>query len=196
MIYSIIDIYKIIYSPMSKKYKIIFNTSDNKQEFSILLNNNYAKNVAMASENISSVLLSQYELFINLLTQLDLKISKVFIKKSSDGFNTLIRIYSRKDDTYFNLNSYIGDATILALKSFVNIAIEKGLLNEKKKNNINPSDEVQECHHYPEEIRIDRKSNESKILMLQTALDDCLVKENYESAAFLRDRINILNKDK
>ena len=74
MSYSLIELYKIIYCPVTKKYKVIFNTIDQEFKFSILLNNNYAKNIAMASENISSILLSQYELFINLLTELDLKL--------------------------------------------------------------------------------------------------------------------------
>ena len=35
-------------------------------------------------------------------------------------------------------------------------------------------------YNYPEDIKIDKNSNESKILILQTALNDCLVKENYD----------------
>ena len=189
MTYFLIEIYKIIYCPISKKYKIIFNTLDKKQEFSILLNNNYAKNIAMASENIGSILLSQYELFINLLTQLDLKISKVSINKKAENFNAMIRIVSIKNDISFNLNSYIGDALILAFKTFVEIEISKELLIKKTEKNFNRPKKYYD-------ISVDLKSNENKILMLQTALNDCLVKENYESAAFLRDRIKILNKNK
>ena len=62
MNYYLIEIHKIIYCPITKKYKIIFKTLDQEKEFSILLNNNYAKNIAMASEGIASILLSQYEL--------------------------------------------------------------------------------------------------------------------------------------
>ena len=193
---SVIEIYKIIYCPITKKYKIIFNTSDREKEFLILLNNNYAKNIAMASENITSILLSQYELFINLLTQLDLKINKVIIKKKIDNFNTVIEVYSRKDDLSFNLNSYIGDAVILAIKSFVSITIEDELLLDKKEKSIKASNEVRMKYNPSETITINKKSNSDKILLLKTALNDCLVKENYESAAFLRDRIKTLNKEK
>ena len=77
MNYSIADIYKIIYCSITKKYKIIFNTLNTNKEFIVLLNNNYAKNIAMASENITSILLSQYELFINLLNELNFKINKI-----------------------------------------------------------------------------------------------------------------------
>ena len=180
MTYFLIEIYKIIYCPISKKYKIIFNTLDKKQEFSILLNNNYAKNIAMASENIGSILLSQYELFINLLTQLDLKISKVSINKKAENFNAMIRIVSIKNDISFNLNSYIGDAIILALKSFASINITKELLDNKEEKNTNFSNQEKKYYNLSKVISANRESNESKILMLKTALTDCLIKENYE----------------
>ena len=196
MSYYLIELHKIIYCPIAKKYKIIFKTIDKKSEFLILLNNNYTKNIAMASENIGSILLSQYELFINLLTQLDLKINEVIIEKKAEGFNTVIKIDSIKKDISFNLNSYIGDAIILALKSFVSINITKELLDNKEEKNINFSNQEKKYYNLSKVIPANRESNESKILMLKTALTDCLIKENYESAAFLRDRIKILNKDK
>ena len=191
MNYYLIEIHKIIYCPITKKYKIIFKTLDQEKEFSILLNNNYAKNIAMASEGIASILLSQYELFINLLTQLDLKINEVIIQKKSEGLNAMIKIHSMKKNISFDLNSYIGEALILAFKSFVNIQVEENLISQKTKSNFNKS---KKYYNISEDIIINKKNNESKITMLQTALNDCLSKENYESAAFLRDRIKILNK--
>ena len=196
MNYCLIELHKIIYCPITKKYKIIFKTTDKKSEFLILLNNNYTKNIAMASENIGSILLSQYELFINLLTQLDLKINEVIIEKKEESFNALIKIDSIKKDISFNLNSYIGDAIILALKSFASINITKELLDNKEEKNTNFSNQEKKYYNLSKVISANRESNESKILMLKTALTDCLIKENYESAAFLRDRIKILNKDK
>ena len=43
--------------------------------------NSVCKNIAMASENIMSISLSQYELFINLLDELNLKIDKIILKE-------------------------------------------------------------------------------------------------------------------
>jgi len=69
-----IEIYKVIFCSQSKKYKIIFRTLENDKEFILYFEAQYAKNIAMASENIISISLSQYELFINLLNDLGLKI--------------------------------------------------------------------------------------------------------------------------
>ncbi len=196
MSYSIVELYKIIYCPVTKKYRVIFNTINQKFKFSILLNNNYAKNIAMASENISSILLSQYELFINLLMELDLKLKEVVIDKKKENINVVIQIDSQKNNISFNLTSYIGDALILAIKSFVPIKVETQLLVDNKKENIISSKKNEDYYNASQNIILDNKSHESKILMLKTALNDCLIKENYESAAFLRDRIEILNRKK
>jgi len=196
MSYSLVELYKIIYCPVTKKYRVIFNTINQKLKFSILLNNNYAKNIAMASENISSVLLSQYELFINLLMELDLKLKEVVIDKKKENINVVIQIDSQKNNISFNLTSYIGDALILAIKSFVPIKVETQLLVDNKKENIISSKKNEDYYNASQNIILDNKSHESKILMLKTALNDCLIKENYESAAFLRDRIEILNRKK
>jgi len=196
MSYSSVELYKIIYCPITKKYRIIFNTIDQKFKFSILLNNNYAKNIAMASENIASILLSQYELFINLLTELDLKLKEIVVEKKTDNFNTVLKIDSTRNNITFNINSYIGDALILALKSFIPIKITDKLLVDNREENIVFSVKNEKYYNSTRDIIVDEKTDENKILMLKTALNDCLIKENYESAAFLRDRIKVLNKKK
>ena len=196
MSYSLIELYKIIYCPVTKKYKVIFNTINQEFKFSILLNSNYAKNIAMASENISSILLSQYELFINLLTELDLKLREVVIEKKTNNLNTVIQIDSLNSNNSFNLNSYIGDALILALKSFIPIKVAEELLIDDKKDDMNLSKKNEEYYNIPQNIMLDNTSHKNKILMLKTALNDSLIKENYESAAFFRDRIKILNRKK
>ena len=65
----LIDIKTIIYSPLNKDYKILFNSMESGKEFYIYLTNKYAKNIAMASEGIASESLSTFDLFINLLSQ-------------------------------------------------------------------------------------------------------------------------------
>ncbi len=46
-----IEIYKVIFCSQSKKYKIIFRTLENDKEFILYFEAQYAKNIAMASEN-------------------------------------------------------------------------------------------------------------------------------------------------
>ena len=51
----IIELSKIIYCQLSKKYQIFFKTLNCKSYFVFSLSNKYAKNIAMASENIASI---------------------------------------------------------------------------------------------------------------------------------------------
>jgi len=197
MSYSTSIVYKIIYSSLSKKYKIIFHSiEDDKKQFSILLNNHYAKNIAMASENISSILLSQYDLFINLLTQLDLKLNSVCLEKEGSNCMAFIKIDSENVSDSFRIPAYAGDAIILALKSFVSIEISDLLFIEKKVDNTDSYNNNQFLHKTEKHDFDSNKKNKNMIMILQTALDDCLVKENYESAAFLRDRIKEISTKK
>ena len=78
----IIELYKVIFCSVSKKYKIIFRILENDKQFTLYFESQYAKNIAMASENIMSISLSQYELFINLLDELNLKIDKIILKEN------------------------------------------------------------------------------------------------------------------
>ncbi|MBI45721.1 MAG: hypothetical protein CMG66_06135 [Candidatus Marinimicrobia bacterium] len=197
MSYSTSILYKIIYSSLNKKYKIIFHSiKDDKKNFSILLNNHYAKNIAMASENISSILLSQYDLFINLLTQLNLKLNSVCVEKDKTNCIAFIKISSENGNDLFKIPAYVGDAIILALKSFVDIEISNLLFVETKVDNINLYNKSKLQNKIENHEFSPYKKNTDMMLMLQTALDDCLIKENYESAAFLRDRIKELNNKK
>ena len=194
---NLIELSKIIYCPLSKKYEIVFNTVDDSKEFVIYVSNLYAKKIAISSENIASTLLSQYELFINLLSLLKIEISDIVIKKYNNNLISIINLCDDKKNV-MQLNSYVGDALILSFKSFSNIYVEDSLLlNKVEKYHVN--------HNIDNKIiSLDNANNilansnhfENKIDMLQKALSECISKENYESAAFIRDRIKILNKSK
>ena len=194
---NLIELSKIIYCPLSKKYEIVFNTVDDSKEFVIYVSNLYAKKIAISSENIASTLLSQYELFINLLSLLKIEISDIIIKKYNNNLISIINLCDDKKNV-IQLNSYVGDALILSFKSFSNIYVENSLLlNKVEKYHVN--------HNIDNKIiSLDNANNilansnhfENKIDMLQKALSECISKENYESAAFIRDRIKILNKSK
>ena len=194
---NLIELSKIIYCPLSKKYEIVFNTVDDSKEFVIYVSNLYAKKIAISSENIASTLLSQYELFINLLSLLKIEISDIIIKKYNNNLISIINLCDDKKNV-MQLNSYVGDALILSFKSFSNIYVEDSLL-------LNKVEKYHVSHNIDDKIiSLDNANNilansnhfENKIDMLQKALSECISKENYESAAFIRDRIKILNKSK
>ena len=192
----LIEIYKVIFCSQSKKYKIIFRTLENDKEFILYFEAQYAKNIAMASENIISIALSQYELFINLLNELKMKIDKVLLKDKNNILSCIVTL-SNQNNNNIEIYSFVGDAIILSLKTFSSIYIdEKFLLDINDGNNI-----LDKFHFNNENIEDLKKGIDyrgetinSKVIILESALDECINKENYEAAAFIRDRIKQLKR--
>ena len=192
----LIEIYKVIFCSQSKKYKIIFRTLENDKEFILYFEAQYAKNIAMASENIISISLSQYELFINLLNELKMKIDRVFLRDKNNILSCIINLSDHNNNNN-EIYSFVGDAIILSLKTFSSIYIdEKFLLDINYDNNISEQFYFKDDNMGDLTKKIDNRSESinSKVIILESALGECINKENYEAAAFIRDRIKQLKK--
>jgi len=193
----LIEIYKVIFCSQSKKYKIIFRTLENDKEFILYFEAQYAKNIAMASENIISISLSQYELFINLLNELKLKIDRVSLVDKNNILNCTLNLSDNNNNNNNEIYSFVGDAIILSLKTFSSIYIdEKFLLDINYDNNISDKFYFKDDNMEVLKKTIDNReeSINSKVIILESALDKCINKENYEAAAFIRDRIKQIKK--
>ena len=192
----IIELYKVIFCSESKKYKIIFRTLENDKEFILFFESHYAKNIAMASENIASISLSQYELFINLLNDLKMKIDKVLLKDKNNILSCSINILN--DNKSVNkIYSFVGDAIIIALKTFSNIYIDEKFLVNLNDNKLASKkyfkDDTAE-EELKKNILHENNSIKSKVDILESALAESISSENYEAAAFIRDRIKQLKQ--
>ena len=192
----IIELYKVVFCSASKKYKIIFRTLENDKQFTLYFESHYAKNIAMASENIMSISLSQYELFINLLDELKLRIDKIVLKeKNNNGsVNCFLKIRNNKNE-FIEMYSFTGDGIIIALKTFSNIYIQEKFL-EKISDNKNKDffNDLDSNKIFNKEILKDKESTKEKVYRLKSALNESINNENYEAAAFIRDRIKELKK--
>ena len=99
-------------------------------------------------------------------------------------------IYFNNNDKKFEINSNITDSIILSMKTFTDLCIDSDLL-------INENKVSQKDIHIIEsnpEIHNNYIDNDSNIDVLKLALDKCIKDEKFESAAFLRDRIKVLNR--
>ena len=186
---SVVYLSKIIYCPLNQKYKVIFSTSDNLSYFFIYFNNIISKQIAMASEGIVSNQHSQNELFLTLLDSLRMKVHNIVISKIKNNLIAEIKIIDSKKDE-IQIYGNISDGVIIALKMFSNIHISDDLLV----SNTNYRDtEMQLISEDNSKYRNTNKLKEnSSMKVLEVALTECIKKENYESAAFLRDRIKEL----
>ena len=190
------ELYKVVFCSESKKYKIIFKTLENDKELVLYFDSQYAKNIAMASENIASVSLSQYELFINLLNELKIKIDKIVIEYNNGVLCSFIKL--NNNGLNIKINSFVGDAIIISLKTFTSIYIDEQLLldvnyngDDLEKNFFDNND----MDNIAKNIDYKSESITSKVTILQSALNKCINKENYEAAAFIRDRIKQLKNN-
>ena len=192
----IIELYKVIFCSVSKKYKIIFRTLENDKQFTLYFESQYAKNIAMASENIMSISLSQYELFLNLLDELKLKIDKIVFKEndSSTSLNCFLKIRN-SNNKFIEMFSFTGDGIILALKTFSNIYIQEKFLEKiSNGNNKDLFNDIDSNKIFNKEVLNNKESTKEKVYRLKSALNESINNENYEAAAFIRDRIRELKK--
>ena len=180
---------KIVYSQTKKKYNILFKSSNGNMGLCLNFNNKDAKNIAMVSENIYSPDLSQYELFVNLLNLLKMDVDNIniFSNKNNTIMAKINLLYKSKK--IINLVSDLADSIIISLMTLSDIYIDSELL----KSNV----DINNNFKYQEDSIIKKtfysSSNDSinqKVKILKNALNQCVDNENYESAAFLRDRIN------
>tara|TARA_B100000941_G_scaffold159965_1_gene113742 strand:+ start:10059 stop:10652 length:594 start_codon:yes stop_codon:yes gene_type:complete len=194
----IIELYKVIFCSVSKKYKIIFRTLENDKQFTLYFESQYAKNIAMASENIMSISLSQYELFINLLDELKLKIDKIVFKENKSNGNGSMNCFLKirnSNNEFMEMYSFIGDGIIIALKTFSNIYIQEKFLEKTSDvNNKEFFNDVDSNKIFNKEILNNKETTKEKVYRLKSALNESINNENYEAAAFIRDRIRELKK--
>ena len=187
---SIIELSKIIFCQESKKYQIIFRQSNKDNFFIVYFSNKYAKNIAMASENISSSSLSQYDLFIDLLDHVNLNIEKILIKKYKNTLTSFIYLNDIENNK-IKINSHIADSIILSIKTFSKIYLDENLLVHKENINTNFLKDIKTNSVFLNDNKY--FDNISNVEILKNALKKCIKDEKFETAAFLRDRINFLN---
>ena len=178
-----ISISKIIYSHSDKKYKIIFSQVLKEKHFSIFLPSENAKKVAMSLEGINSESLSSYDLIINLLSLSKIKLDKVILFSLNDKLVSNINL--KLDKNKFVINSSLSDSIILSIKTYSKLQIDESLLTD--------NDSLFNNTKYDESFdNISSKNSSNYIDLLKKMLNDCIEGEKYETAAIIRDRLQIL----
>ena len=143
----------------------------------------------MASEGIVSAQQSQYELFLRLLDSLKIKVSNIIISKNSNNLTSNIKLIDSKKDE-IQIYGNISDGIILALKTFSKIHIADNLLVSREDLTNSNMEKISSGNsNY---MKIDQLKENARMKVLESALTESIKKENYESAAFLRDRIKEL----
>ena len=78
------EIYKITFNQFSNNYKLLLREINSSNYCEIDIMSHDAKNIALSREGISSSRLKTYDLIINLLNSLSVKINKVVLSKKNN----------------------------------------------------------------------------------------------------------------
>ena len=91
--------------------------------------------------------------------------------------------------------SFKGDGIIIALKTFSNIYIQEKFLEKiSDENSKDFFNDLDSNKIFNKEILSNKESTKQKVYRLKSALNESINNENYEAAAFIRDRIRELKK--
>jgi len=181
------EIYKITFNQLSNNYKLIIREINSTNYCEIDVMSHDAKNIALSKEGISSSRLKTYDLILNCFNVMNIKIDKVIISKKNNFITSKIVLVI--DNQKKVLESNFIDSIILSLKTFSVLLINNKLFKEDK-------DLIYENLKF-----VDLSNNSLKLLgsndrveRLKKTLNRLIEKENYESAAIIRDRIDKILK--
>ena len=181
-----IDISKITFNQISKRYSIHFTTKDSKSSFEIKVTSEVAKKISMSIEGITSDILSPYEMFINLIDFTKLKISKVVIVRKKENIESKISLFHKDRNKSYDFYLSVTDSIIIALNTLTDIFIDSNLLNKQTTIDIKENAE--------RKVAKNSYSLEDKLLSLKQAMEYSIKSEKFETAAKLRDKIIELKK--
>ena len=170
---SIID--KITYLPNSSTYNIIFKSIDVILKCTLQVKISDAKNIVLANEKIKSDRLKTYDLFLDMISLVKIKINEIHITKTDSNINSFMYINYKNKKHKLEL-SYI-DGIIISMLSLSPLYIHEDLFSDFShkldltENNytISPNDTLNK---------------------LKKSLKIFINNEEYESAAIIRDKIN------
>ena len=178
------EIFKIRFNQSEGNYKLIFKEIQKDNFCEVNIRSFDAKNIALSKENIISDRLKSYDLIINILNALSVKIDKVIINKQNNQIFSKIIILTNNQK--IEIVSNFVDSISLALKTFSIILINKKLYGSNNSF----------IHNDIRNVTISKENNLSSDISLLEKLEKTLVeliaKEQYEHAAVIRDRINQL----
>tara|TARA_B100000965_G_C19271624_1_gene617541 strand:- start:64 stop:606 length:543 start_codon:yes stop_codon:yes gene_type:complete len=172
-----VKIKKISYYHPNRSYAVILEEIDGNRSLPVLVGSYEAQSIAMAMEFVENPRPLTHDLIVNIINEIDAKLSAIKITKIEDGvYYSKIDIES-KDFGLRHIDSRPSDALAIALRMHAPILVAKEVMNEAivwENDSLMIEDEIKQS---PEIQTLEQQ--------LQKAID----KEEYEIAARIRDKI-------
>ncbi|MHA8064198.1 bifunctional nuclease family protein [Aquirufa aurantiipilula] len=161
--------------------------------FPIVIGNQEAQAISVYLEQIQTSRPLTHDLFIQVIEKSNLDLNRVLITDFKEGiFYAKIEFF--QDGAVIEMDARPSDSIALALRAQKNIYIKESLL----KSICIPDEEEEEAEDdlsFSVDIPVYQPSTIT-LPELEDLLQKALLEENYEEAARLRDKIEVLNKQK
>ena len=171
----------------SNNYLLIIKNEIDLRTFVIQINSKDAKNISLAKNNIFSDRLKTYELFLNLISIMKIKILKINIRKKAGLVSS--QLILKLDNELKKIECSFVDSIVISYMTISQIFINENLFNDIDGGNFDNK-------KYYSQLDTINKNRSSKLKMLNSSLSQLIKDENYESAAIIRDKILQLSKKK
>jgi bifunctional DNase/RNase len=166
-------------------YALVLAEEDGIRRIPIIIGTPEAQSIAIFLEKLRPPRPLTHDLFISLITTLNIRLKEIFIYKYEDGIFFSNLIFSNGEKEVY-LDSRTSDAIALAVRSDARITISEEIMNEVgiEMEEIDFLDEPDENYESS-----DQSIENMSLSELQQSLEDAVAAENYEKASYIRDLI-------
>ena len=180
----LVDIRKISHDPRSKGYLVTLKSFKDNDFIEILVGARDAKQISLAKEGISLPRPSTHDLLLDIVNNFDVKIKKIIITDYRSSIYYSKVVFHNISMGEIQVDCRPSDGMVLGLKSGAPLYVSEKLFNIPR---------IEEVPHGQKRksIKLDSKISLKK---LNEALSKAIIKEDYEIAAKLRDKINDISK--
>jgi bifunctional DNase/RNase len=188
-------------------YALVLGETEGNRRLPIIIGGAEAQAIALELENIKTNRPMTHDLIYNMALHFDINLKEVIINDLHEGI-FYARLILELDGEIHEIDSRPSDAVALGVRfkvpiySYENVLSEAGIVideeDQAKEGNIQKEGsgfslaEIEQSDPLEEEPKPKKKTSTSQpnLDQLQKKLDDALAREDYETAARIRDEIN------
>jgi len=185
-----VEVIKISYYPPSKGYAVLLREINGNRQLPIIVGSPEAQSIALALEGINMPRPMTHDLICDFLDDLKADISKVIITHISKGTFFAQLIIDTPYIGTVKVDSRPSDALAIGLRAMAPIYISNEVMKEATLENM-VFEEGDEPLISEDPIQMQKQTLNNLKLALDKAVED----EDYEVAAKLRDRIQLIKEE-
>tara|TARA_B100001142_G_C14297769_1_gene641580 strand:- start:307 stop:894 length:588 start_codon:yes stop_codon:yes gene_type:complete len=191
------EVEKLSYYEPSKGYSLRLKEIKGEVKFSIIIGSSEAQSIALALEGIQTPRPMTHDIILDMLSSSDIKIDRVELYKFYKGtFYSKIHIKSLYMGVKM-IDCRPSDAISVGLRYPCPIHVDMSVIQDIQNNQIQTDYSFNSIHEYNNKnLEPTISSKGHNIEILNRALDSAVIKENYEVAAKIRDKIKLIKNTK